>query len=101
MSDLRKQEDPKHLGDLRRGNRKEKSRRRQITCVEVGVTRHGRISYGWGVGINGTPRFGVGRYPAAAGRRPAQGVGRYPRAEGVSDRYTAVTRPLQLLLAAS
>ena len=60
--------------------------------------RH-RISLGWGVGINGGPGLGVGRYPAAAGRKPARGVGRYALARGVSDRYGTVTRPLRQLAA--
>ena len=51
----------------------------------------GWISFRWGVGINGTPMWGVGRYPATACRKPAQGVGRYPLAGDVSDRYMTVT----------
>ena len=58
-----------------------------------------RISLGWVVGINGGPGLGVGRYPAAAGRKPARGVGRYALARGVSDRYGTVTRPLRQLAA--
>ena len=57
------------------------------------------ISLGWGVGMDGGPGLGVGRYPAAAGRKPARGVGRYALARGVSDRYGTVTRPLRQLAA--
>ena len=41
--------------------------------------------------MNGRSELGVGRYPAAASRKPARGVGRYPRAETVSSRYKTVT----------
>ena len=42
--------------------------------------------------MNGRIDFSeVGRYPPAAGRKPAPEVGRYPRAETVSSRYKTVT----------
>ena len=53
------------------------------------------ISFRWGVGMIGRSGLGVGRYPAAAGRKPAKGVGRYPlgqrRQRPLRDRYATVT----------